>query len=114
MLNVLPRRLPVPIAGVAMKLEATSTQPDLKFVASEGNGLVMIVWTCDVELGLCGHSLCTSLKRNLDAMAGWQPGSGIHFWQDCCGLLGAGERRDVVDCELFKSTSRAAEQRRAF
>jgi hypothetical protein len=65
LLNVLPRRLPVGIAGIAMELEATSTQRGLKFVASKGNGLVMIVWTCDFKLGHCGHSLGYSLREKI-------------------------------------------------
>jgi hypothetical protein len=65
LLHVLPRRLPVGIAGVAMELERTSTQPVLKLLPSESNGLVMIVWACDFEFGCCGHSLPTSLREEM-------------------------------------------------
>ena len=46
-----------------MKLKETSTEPGLEVIASEGNGLVMIVWTCDFELCRCVHSSCTSIRE---------------------------------------------------
>ena len=55
LLNVLPRRLPIGIAGIAMKLERTSAQRRLKLFASKGNRLVVIIWARDFEFGGCGH-----------------------------------------------------------
>ena len=63
LLNVLLRRLPIGIAGIAVKLERTSAQCRLKLIASEGDRLVVIIGARYVEFGRCGHSLCTSLKE---------------------------------------------------
>jgi hypothetical protein len=65
MLNVLPRSLPVGIAGIAVKPEETSTQRGLEFIASKGNRLVMVVGTCDFKLGHCGHLLRSSLRERI-------------------------------------------------
>ena len=46
-----------------MKLEGTSAQPGLKFIASKGNGLAMVVWTCDFTLGHCGPFATFQLTR---------------------------------------------------
>ena len=62
LLNVLARRLPIGIAGIAVKLEETGAQRRLKLIASEGNRLVVIVWARDFEFGLSGHSLSISLE----------------------------------------------------
>jgi hypothetical protein len=68
LLNVFPRRLPIGIAGIAVKLESTSTQHRLKLIASKGNRLVVIIGARDFEFGRCGHWLCTSLREKKN---GW-------------------------------------------
>ena len=62
LLNVLARRLPIGIAGIAVKLERTSAQGRVKLIASEGDRLVVIIGARYVEFGPCGHSM-HQLKR---------------------------------------------------
>ena len=48
--NVLAGRLPIRIAGVAVKSESTSAQLLLKLIASEGDRLAVIIRTRNLEL----------------------------------------------------------------
>jgi hypothetical protein len=60
--NVLARRLPIRVAGIAVKSERTSAQHRLKLVASEGDRLAVIIRARDLELCWCSHSLWTGLN----------------------------------------------------
>jgi hypothetical protein len=60
--NVLARRLPIYIAGIAVKSERTSAQLRLKLVASEGDSLAVIIRAHNLEFRSCSHSLWTGLK----------------------------------------------------
>jgi hypothetical protein len=60
--NILARRLPIRIAGIAVKSESASAQLLLKLVASEGDRLAVIIRARDLELCWRSHSLWTSLK----------------------------------------------------